>query len=90
MDDLTVEDEKKRFEPEVPNEEDTQPDPDEELMLDRGNGRVWLVKVSTSPTQFIHEGQHYPHMSLKICCLITHLMLILKDTEALDGAMGSY
>ncbi|KAN0083987.1 Transcription initiation factor IIF, beta subunit domain containing protein [Tylopilus felleus] len=44
MDDLTVEDEKKRFEPEVPNEEDTQPDPDEELMLDRGNGRVWLVK----------------------------------------------
>ncbi|KAN0093369.1 Transcription initiation factor IIF, beta subunit domain containing protein [Tylopilus felleus] len=45
MDDLTVEDEKKRFEPEVPNEEDTQPDPDEELMLDRGNGRVWLVKI---------------------------------------------
>lgn len=46
MDDLTVEDDKKRFEPEAPHEDDTQPDPDEELMLDRGNGRVWLVKVS--------------------------------------------
>lgn len=49
MDDLTVEEDKKKFEPEVPNEEDSQPDPDEELMLDRGNGRVWLVKVSTNP-----------------------------------------
>ncbi|KAI9568177.1 transcription initiation factor IIF, beta subunit-domain-containing protein [Boletus coccyginus] len=43
MDDL-VEEDKKRFEPEASHEEDTQPDPDEELMLDRGNGRVWLVK----------------------------------------------
>lgn len=48
MDDLTVEDDKKRFDAEAPHEEDTQPDPDEELMLDRGNGRVWLVKVSIS------------------------------------------
>ncbi|KAG1750285.1 transcription initiation factor IIF, beta subunit-domain-containing protein [Suillus lakei] len=45
MDDLSVEDEKKPFEAEH-NDEDTQPDPDEELMLDKGNGRVWLVKVS--------------------------------------------
>lgn len=45
MDDLTVEDEKKPFEAEH-NDEDAQPDPDEELMLDKGNGRVWLVKVS--------------------------------------------
>lgn len=47
MDDLTVEDEKKPFEAEH-NDEDAQPDPDEELMLDKGNGRVWLVKVSTA------------------------------------------
>ena len=46
MDEFTVEDEKKPFEVEGQNDEDTQPDPDEELMLDKGNGRVWLVKVS--------------------------------------------
>ncbi|KAF9223418.1 hypothetical protein BS17DRAFT_139134 [Gyrodon lividus] len=45
MDDLTVDDEKNQFEPDVAHEEETQPDPDEELMLDRGNGRVWLVKI---------------------------------------------
>ncbi|KAI5990687.1 transcription initiation factor IIF, beta subunit-domain-containing protein [Pisolithus marmoratus] len=45
MDDLVVEDEKKNFDAEVQHEEETQPDPDEELMLDRGNGRVWLVKI---------------------------------------------
>jgi hypothetical protein len=45
MDDLTAEDEKKPFEAEH-NDDDAQPDPDEELMLDKGNGRVWLVKVS--------------------------------------------
>ncbi|KAG1821586.1 transcription initiation factor IIF, beta subunit-domain-containing protein [Suillus subaureus] len=44
MDDLTVEDEKKPFEAEH-NDDDAQPDPDEELMLDKGNGRVWLVKI---------------------------------------------
>ncbi|PIL35304.1 transcription factor [Ganoderma sinense ZZ0214-1] len=27
------------------NEEDNQPDPDEPLMMDAGNGRVWLVKI---------------------------------------------
>ena len=27
------------------NEEDNQPDPDESLMMNAGNGRVWLVKV---------------------------------------------
>lgn len=29
-------------------EDDSQPDPDESLMMDAGNGRVWLVKVSIS------------------------------------------
>lgn len=43
-----AEDDKKQFASEAPNEEDTQPDPEEELLLDRGNGRVWLVKVSLS------------------------------------------
>ena len=31
------------------NEEDNQPDPDEPLMMDAGNGRVWLVKVRIYP-----------------------------------------
>lgn len=40
-------DEKKPFEAELGgNDEDSQPDPDEHLMLDQGNGRVWMVKVS--------------------------------------------
>jgi len=56
MDELTVEDEKKPFEAEVPNDEETQPDPDEELMLDKGNGRVWLVKVSVSLPWLLKEG----------------------------------
>ena len=41
--DGVVDDEKKPFDAEA--EEDSQPDPDEQLMLDQGNGRVWLVKV---------------------------------------------
>jgi hypothetical protein len=46
MDDLTVEDEKKPFdELGAQNDEDSQPDPDEHLMLESGHGRVWLVKV---------------------------------------------
>lgn len=41
-----AEDEKKAFEAEGAAEApETIPDPDEELMLDSGNGRVWLVKV---------------------------------------------
>ena len=40
-----IDDEKKPFDVENPEEEDSQPDPDEHLMLDQGNGRVWLVKV---------------------------------------------
>ncbi|KAI6148283.1 transcription initiation factor IIF, beta subunit-domain-containing protein [Pisolithus thermaeus] len=44
MEDFGGEDEKK-FDVEAQQEEETQPDPDEELMLDRGNGRVWLVKI---------------------------------------------
>ncbi|KAF9007918.1 transcription initiation factor IIF, beta subunit [Cyathus striatus] len=41
-----VDDEKKPFDAENQNnDEDTQPDPDEQLMLDQGNGRVWLVKI---------------------------------------------
>lgn len=44
MDEAT-EDDKKPFDAEAGHEDDTQPDPDEHLMLDQGNGRVWLVKV---------------------------------------------
>ncbi|GLB43460.1 putative transcription initiation factor IIF, beta subunit [Lyophyllum shimeji] len=42
----TLEDEKKPFDAETAQDEgDSQPDPDEHLMLDQGNGRVWLVKI---------------------------------------------
>lgn len=43
--DAPMEDEKKPFDAEAGHEDDSQPDPDETLMLDQGNGRVWLVKV---------------------------------------------
>jgi hypothetical protein len=46
MDDLTAEDEKKPFDAlAAQNDEDSQPDPDEHIMLESGHGRVWLVKV---------------------------------------------
>jgi transcription initiation factor TFIIF subunit beta len=45
MDEHALEDENKPFDAEVAQEEDGLPDPDEKLMLDQGNGRVWLVKV---------------------------------------------
>lgn len=46
MDDIAVEDEKKPFDSVVGgHDEDTQPDPDEQIMTESGNGRVWMVKV---------------------------------------------
>lgn len=45
---MDEDDDKKPFDAEGLPEEDSQPDPDEQLMLDQGNGRVWLVKVSSS------------------------------------------
>ena len=49
MDDLAVEDEKKPFDAlGGQNDEDSQPDPDEHIMLESGQGRVWLVKVRHS------------------------------------------
>jgi hypothetical protein len=51
MDDITVvDDEKKPFDDlGAQNDEDSQPDPDEHIMLEAGHGRVWLVKVILSP-----------------------------------------
>jgi hypothetical protein len=43
-----MEEESKPFEVDDHHEDDTQPDPDENLMLEQGNGRVWLVKVKPS------------------------------------------
>ncbi|KAJ8088109.1 hypothetical protein AAF712_015965 [Marasmius tenuissimus] len=40
-----VTEEKKTFEPDLNADGDSFPDPDEQLMLDQGGGRVWLVKV---------------------------------------------
>ena len=45
-----VEDDKKAFEAETAQDDDSQPDPEEHLMLDQGNGRIWLVKVRKSIT----------------------------------------
>ncbi|KAH9173733.1 transcription initiation factor IIF, beta subunit-domain-containing protein [Lactarius sanguifluus] len=46
MDDLAVDEEKKPFdELGGQNEDDSQPDPDEHIMLESGQGRVWLVKI---------------------------------------------
>ena len=43
--DTVVDDDKKAFDAETAQDEDSQPDPEEHLMLDQGNGRIWLVKV---------------------------------------------
>ncbi|KAJ7250577.1 transcription initiation factor IIF, beta subunit-domain-containing protein, partial [Mycena rebaudengoi] len=43
--DAVVDDDKKAFDVDAPGDEDAQPDPDEQLMLDQGHGRVWLVKI---------------------------------------------
>ncbi|KAG7092876.1 hypothetical protein E1B28_009188 [Marasmius oreades] len=40
-----VVEDKKSFEPDLAQDGDSLPDPDEQLMLDQGGGRVWLVKV---------------------------------------------
>ncbi|KAF8486450.1 transcription initiation factor IIF, beta subunit-domain-containing protein [Russula ochroleuca] len=46
MDDIAVDDEKKPFDAlGSQNDEDSQPDPDEHIMLESGHGRVWLVKI---------------------------------------------
>jgi len=46
MDDLTADDEKKPFDAlAAQNDDDSQPDPDEHIMLESGHGRVWLVKI---------------------------------------------
>lgn len=46
MDDLAVDDESKPFDAlGGHNEDDSQPDPDEHIMLESGQGRVWLVKI---------------------------------------------
>jgi transcription initiation factor TFIIF subunit beta len=46
MDDIATEDEKKPFDAlGANNDDDSQPDPDEHIMLESGHGRVWLVKA---------------------------------------------
>lgn len=43
--DVVAEDEKKSSDAETAQDEDPQPDPEEHLMFDQGNGRIWLIKV---------------------------------------------
>ncbi|KAI0280934.1 transcription initiation factor IIF, beta subunit-domain-containing protein [Russula aff. rugulosa BPL654] len=46
MDNLTVDDEKKPFDAlGAQNDDDSQPDPDEHLVLESGCGAIWLVKI---------------------------------------------
>lgn len=42
---------------------ETEPDPDESLIMDSGNGRVWLVKVRTPPSGHPPSRPHL-HRSL--------------------------
>ena len=46
MEDVAMDDDKKQFDAELGGQDDdSQPDPDESLIMESGNGRVWLVKV---------------------------------------------
>ena len=45
-----VDDENKLFEAKTAQDDDSQPDPEEHLLLDQENGRIWLVKVRKSIT----------------------------------------
>ena len=63
MDDLIVDDEKKPFdELGAQNDDDSQPDPDEHIMLESGHGRVWLVKVCTRPTCSVSNNNLPPQI----------------------------
>ena len=51
MDDIAADDETKPFDAlGAQNDDDSQPDPDEHIMLESGHGRVWLVKVCPKTT----------------------------------------
>jgi hypothetical protein len=76
MDDLTAEDEKKPFDAlAAQNDEDSQPDPDEHIMLESGHGRVWLVKVSPTSRQltYLRSLKTYP--------------ILPQDPKISDGAL---
>ena len=73
MDDAAVDEEKKPFDAlGGNNDDDTQPDPDEHIMLESGQGRVWLVKVLPST--------HY-------ACYIQPHNLAFPDSQVPDGAL---
>ena len=57
MEDTVMDDEKKPFDAEnAANDDDTQPDPEEELIMQANNGRVWMVKVCRPLTRFPLHG----------------------------------
>jgi hypothetical protein len=58
MDEPLIEDEKP-FEAEGMAEEEILPDPDEQLLLHQGNGRVWLVKVSPQPCRPYYDSLYH-------------------------------
>ena len=55
-------DERKPFEHEdaIKDEEETQPEPDEQLMMDQGSGRVWSVKVLSMHNCLLETGVDIP------------------------------
>ncbi|KAF8972344.1 transcription initiation factor IIF, beta subunit [Flammula alnicola] len=57
---MDVEDEKKPFDAETAQDDDAQPDPEEHLMLDQGNGRVWLVKIPKFLMERCHARVYNP------------------------------
>jgi len=66
MDDVAAEDEKKPFDAlGTQVDDDSQPDPDEHIMLESGHGRVWLVKVH-SLSSLVVPLAHKAHSDPKI------------------------
>lgn len=85
MDEPLIEDEKKPFEAEGMAEEDILPDPDEQLMLHQGNGRVWLVKVrSTNLLIYPEHDSSFPPTQVP-----KHLMERWSAIDAEDVHLAS-
>lgn len=76
--DGVVDDDKKQFDAETTQDDDSQPDPEENLMLDQGNGRIWLVKVRKKYFQLCARKAFLRPSPLNL------------DSKVFDGTMVSY
>lgn len=61
--DAAASEETKPFEGDTPQTDDwNQPDPDEELMLNQGSGRAWLVKVPNYASSYRLNSTELPFL----------------------------